>query len=831
MAKNISAIIACVLILLFVGLYGSGSFPALENIRGGGVSERALRCRDCNLIVISLTNTRKDHVGVYGYERDTTPNIDAYFKDALILENMFSPASWTLPVAASFMSSLYPYAHNVMYRTQKNVLSEDVLTLPEILRREGYATAAFTGGGDYNRRYGMAQGFGIYVDEENYDTFDINFSPPNFTRNDAYLSMEYLIPRAVDWLEGNKNKKKFLFLQGFDTHCPFTPRPPFDKKFGDAYLTSTADFSNCLWTFAPTEPVYENGVRYWPLKSWYVKKGAKDVRITDDDVARMVDLYDGEIAQADANLAPLFAAIKNLGLEKNTIVIFMSEHGDMFGEHGRFMRGGPLRGTFYDQVLNVPFLIKHPKVRASARIDALVQTVDVLPTILDMLRVEDDGAPSRQGKSVLASLANTKVETNDYAYAGSLYRAVNNAFFSGESVVEMVRNKEWKLIKEMVYAEKTGEKISETYELYNVSTDVKETENRYEEEPAVAEYFTQKLGTWRDDTIKQVKKMGVSEGILPKDSEGSPKIYSVVTGPAIIRDEGLYKMWYMWNASGIGYATSTDGIRWEKYAGNPVLYRGDRGAWDGTSMGTPEVKKRNGTYHMWYRADSPSYQRIGYATSTDGIRWEKYGGNPVFGPAAGKWDSVAVIDSSILFENGVYKLWYRGSEEYDQAPSSIGLSMSKDGILWERYVQNPIIEPSANGTWDDKLVGDQTVLKENGTYKMWYSGTSYAKERREDAKWKNQIWQVREGWEKEIGYAVSADGVRWQTYAKNPVLKIGNPGEWDSVKADNPFVLFEDGIYKMWYRGSNGGIDSIGYATSTDGILWEKYGGNPVLLP
>ena len=120
----------------------------------------------------------------------------------------------------------------------------------------------------------------------------------------------------------------------------------------------------------------------------------------------------------------------------------------------------PLRGTFYDQVLNVPFLIKHPKVRASARIDALVQTVDVLPTILDMLRVEDDGAPSRQGKSVLASLANTKVETNDYAYAGSLYRAVNNAFFSGESVVEMVRNKEWKLIKEMVYAEKTGEKIS-----------------------------------------------------------------------------------------------------------------------------------------------------------------------------------------------------------------------------------------------------------------------------------------------------------------------------------------------------------------------------------
>ena len=171
-------------------------------------SERkSLTCPDCNLIVISLTNTRKDHIGLYGYERDTTPNIDEFFKSSLVFENAFSPASWTLPDAASFFTSLFPFSHGVMYRTQKAAVSNAILTLPEILRENGYATAAFTGGGDYNARYGLAQGFDTYIDESSYADFGILFSPPHFARRDAYLPMEELIPLAIDWLKDNKEKR------------------------------------------------------------------------------------------------------------------------------------------------------------------------------------------------------------------------------------------------------------------------------------------------------------------------------------------------------------------------------------------------------------------------------------------------------------------------------------------------------------------------------------------------------------------------------------------------------------------------------------------------
>ena len=92
---------------------------------------------------------------------------------------------------------------------------------------------------------------------------------------------------------------------------------------------------------------------------------------------------------------------------------------------------------------------------------------------------------------------------NEYVYGGSLYRAVDNEFFSGESVVEMIRNKEWKLIKETIYAEKSGEKISETYELYKVSEDSKEKYNVYEKEPAIARDLLKKLGAWSQATGRE----------------------------------------------------------------------------------------------------------------------------------------------------------------------------------------------------------------------------------------------------------------------------------------------------------------------------------------
>lgn len=445
-----------------------------------------LQCKNCNLVIISLTNTRKDHVGIYGYGRDTTPNIDKFFKNSLIFTNAFAPASWTLPVSASFFTSTFPYTHKIMDRYDGSRLPDDYLTFTEILKKNGYKTAGFTGGGDYNRKFNVAQGFDFYLDESNYADHGINFSIETTRgRQAAYLSIEKLVPLAADWLGENKDEKKFLLLQGFDTHCPFTPEEPFKSKFLEG-AKSELDFNNCLWTFEQTSQIEEGGKKYWPLKTWYSDSGVSDVKATDEDLKYMTALYDGEIAQADSYLESLFEAVEKMGLEKNTVFIFMAEHGDLFGEHGRFMRGGPLKGTFYDPVINFPILIKHPNINKPIVFDSLVQTVDFMPTLLDVLGLEDEQREKRQGKNIIKN-------TNEYIYAASRYNAVNNAFFSGLSNVEVVRSLDWKLIKEEVFDMNTNKKTLESYELYDVKNDPEENDNLYKEDDVVVSDLRKKL--------------------------------------------------------------------------------------------------------------------------------------------------------------------------------------------------------------------------------------------------------------------------------------------------------------------------------------------------
>ena len=134
--------------------------------------------------------------------------------------------------------------------------------------------------------------------------------------------------------------------------------------------------------------------------------------------------------------------MRRVGLDKDTIFIFMSEHGDLFGEHGRFMRGGPLRGTFYNPVLNFPLLIKLPWSKGPVRMDSLSQTVDLMPTLLDILGLQDPQKETRQGKSLVPALSGNG-EVNRHVYAASKYKALNNPFFKGLSVVEAIADREW----------------------------------------------------------------------------------------------------------------------------------------------------------------------------------------------------------------------------------------------------------------------------------------------------------------------------------------------------------------------------------------------------
>jgi hypothetical protein len=184
--------------------------------------------------------------------------------------------------------------------------------------------------------------------------------------------------------------------------------------------------------------------------------------------------------------------------------------------------------------------------------------------------------------------------------------------------------------------------------------------------------------------------------VLPVGDEGWDE--QEADGPTVIKDDGLYKMWYHgcdhdYTVGSIGYATSTNGLDWTKYVGNPVL-TGTVGAWDENSIWWPRVIKNGSTYEMWYYSD----EKVGRATSPDGIRWTKYEDNPVLSEG---WDSWGVFPLTVLLEGATYKMWFGSGP---RSARSVGYAESSDGIFWTQPVTQPVLLQGTPTLWGDHVV-------------------------------------------------------------------------------------------------------------------------------
>lgn len=177
----------------------------------------------------------------------------------------------------------------------------------------------------------------------------------------------------------------------------------------------------------------------------------------------------------------------------------------------------------------------------------------------------------------------------------------------------------------------------------------------------------------------------------------------------------------------------------------------------------------------------------------------------------GAWDSKMVHAPSVLKTDGGYYMWYDGTKESDLYSGwSIGVAMSQDGATWARWQSNPVLTPGPEGSWDGASVHDPRVIWDGSRFLMWYSGYDH------------HHWR--------IGLATSEDGRRWTKYENNPVLDHGPSGSWDEINVAYSSVMLKDGAYQMWYQGGDSrGVWRIGYATSQDGVRWERYNGNPVM--
>jgi hypothetical protein len=266
---------------------------------------------------------------------------------------------------------------------------------------------------------------------------------------------------------------------------------------------------------------------------------------------------------------------------------------------------------------------------------------------------------------------------------------------------------------------------------------------------------------------------------------------------------------------------------WAKYDSNPVFVKW--GLMEAYAIGQPTNLYRNDTFQMWYAACALDHRgRIFRANSPDGIHWARANlGLPVLdlGPA-GSWDSKWLDTPEVLRDQTGYQMLYYGDTTDQPAPvgglgSALGLATSANGLAWTKDSANPVFENDTAVPWQNLWVESPALLLVDDTLRMWYSAVAYEAG--------NMLVRT--------GYAWSSDGRVWNRHP-TPVVDLGAPGSFDDLWVATPAVIRRDSLYEMWYSGTsfadlaaNDTIDTvrIGFATSRDGVHWEKFAGNPVL--
>jgi arylsulfatase A-like enzyme len=309
-----------------------------------------------NVLMISVDTLRADHVSAYGHDRPTTPAIDALAEEGVLFENAYSHAPVTSVSHMSLLTSLQPEAHGVSMWTDvaTSRLSESIPTLATVLREHGYQTAARTAGGYMAGVFGFDQGFSAF-----HETYELEQAVDE--------SLEELRSLA----KGSERPFCYL-LHTFAVHAPYMPEEPYRGMFADpAYSGSILSDREVLVREAGPEWAAQNRA-YWK-------------RVEPDDPAdlqHLRDLYDAGIRRTDDQLARFLRELERSGLLKHTLIVFLSDHGDEFMEHGQF-----LHKQLYQELLHVPLVIRFAGDRGERfrgrREDALVRLIDVFPTVLD----------------------------------------------------------------------------------------------------------------------------------------------------------------------------------------------------------------------------------------------------------------------------------------------------------------------------------------------------------------------------------------------------------------------------------------------------------------
>ena len=353
-----------------------------------------------NVLLISLDSVRADHLGCYGYDRETSPRIDQLASEGALFETSISASSWTLPTHASLFTGLATSIHGLV--DMQHQLDNSHITLAKDLKSAGYAAVGFVSSPLLQPVFGLAQGF---------DGYYRCLSPvPKDEKSIAANATSPTVLAAVNgWLSQNTHKPFFMFVNLWDAHFDYTPPAPFDTRF---------------------DPDYRGAVNGRGFLT--------DPRINKDmperDLEHLIALYDGEIAWVDAHVGLLLDMFKSAGLLDTTIVVLTSSHGTAFFEHD--LKGQ--RNALYDELIKVPLIIRYPQsVPAGKRYAEQARTIDLYPTISDLIGM---AVPAVMGRSLAPLFKGESIDTR-----GGIETALSELVVHGQRI-QAIRHPQRKTI-------------------------------------------------------------------------------------------------------------------------------------------------------------------------------------------------------------------------------------------------------------------------------------------------------------------------------------------------------------------------------------------------
>ncbi len=456
-----------------------------------------------NVIWVISDTLRRDHVGAYGNNKIHTPSIDALAAKSVRFDRHYIAAFPTMPTRADYMTGRW-----TMSFMQWEPLPKSEVTLPELLTNQGIHTAAVVdtpffihGGMNYDR------GFRTFTEIPGQMHLEWIVDPdtkrgevvPNIyggdVRSDWRYESDYFAPQTFiksrEWLERHYKEDFFLYIDTWDPHEPWDPPQYYRELYWPGHDGDQAP------------PIYG----YWP----------ETPGITEEKVKKAHASYCGEVTMVDTWFGYLMRHVENLGLMENTAIIFTSDHGYYFGEHGGLLgkmvfardeTGKPILGIwshspFYEEVTAIPLLIYMPGVKPSTY-SGLTSAVDLMPTVLDIMGQE---IPSQvEGQSLLPMIKDQTVPGREYVVsahpfinAGDSMKSVDDyARLTEKDSTATVTTKEWSLL----YNTEPG-----LSELYNLKSDPKQEKNVITEHQDKARELHQLL-------VKYMRETNISAHLL-----------------------------------------------------------------------------------------------------------------------------------------------------------------------------------------------------------------------------------------------------------------------------------------------------------------------------